>query len=244
MVNKKSLDSYESKRRIFSTKNNTPFMSDFFTKEDCELLIPRIFCETNCHDELVKMLNNSVKYCAKLFPHYNELTPGKGDEKDLFDELQSNFKQTKNSLNLLLHQYGYETSRHINLSKNEITTLLNLLRKAELAMPAAHESLSQTPGKRRGNNTHNATKALISSLIMTYEKLTGKKAAANFKQPKAEGLDYQGNFYNFCVVVFEIINKRFSARCGEAENIFLIQSNDSFSLGSQIRKIFKDLAEE
>ena len=241
---KKSPDSYKSKRRIFSTKNNTPFMTNFFTKEDGDLLIPCIFDDIDCQDELIKMLNNSVKYCATLFPHYNDLTPGKGDEKDLFDKLQENFKQTKDNLNLLLHRYGYETSRHINLSKNEITTLLKLLKNAELAMPSAQESLSQTPGKQRGNNAHNTTRALISSLIMIYEKLTGKKAAANFKQPKAEGLDYQGNFYNFCVVVFEIINKHFLARCGAAENIFLIQSNDSPSLGSQIRKVFKGLAEE
>jgi len=241
---KKSLDSYKSKRRIFSTKNNTPFMTNFFTKEDGDLLIPRIFDSVDCHDELIKMLNSSVKYCATLFPHYNDLTPGKGDEKDLFDKLQEDFKQTKDSLHLLLHRYGSETSRHINLSKNETATLLRLLRKAELAMPSAHESLSQTPGKRRGNNAHNATRALISSLIMIYEKLTGKTAAANFKQPKADGLDYQGKFYIFCVVVFEIINKHFLARCGVAENIFLVQSDGSFSLGSQIRRTFKCLAEE
>ena len=54
---KKSLDSYKSKRRIFSTKNNMPFMTDFFTKEDGDLLIPRIFDKVDRHDELIKMLN-------------------------------------------------------------------------------------------------------------------------------------------------------------------------------------------
>ena len=147
-------------------------------------------------------------------------------------------QQAEETLHILSHQY--EEEAHIYLCENfdDLKVIEELLRAIRLKVPAALIALSESPGKKRGDNESHAKKTLINGLIATYEKFTGKKALDNFQQPKAHGRNYRGQFYEFIYEIFKAIDGISKSR--DIENMFSIDlSEKSVALGELIKKTFK-----
>jgi len=162
---------------------------------------------------------------------------------------QSSYREYSITDNNLLTQYRtdyFDEKKSLVKNSDHINKLNIILEK--LDCPA----LIITPSeKKRGDNTFNAAKYLIDSLIKIYEKFTGRKVKDNFKQPKvhAQGATYQGQFYDFCHAVFKAIDCNYEKRCTQQPqptdtHLFYIDLDKKHALGKQILAVIRKSSTE
>lgn len=235
---KNKLVSHRKKTHVF-TNIETPGV--IFTKNIAKKIIGSVFPNSDFSAQnLAEMLNNVIKFCLNFHPAMEVLTPGKKDTKTLFNDLDKDLRCAAETLHILSHQYEEEAHIYLNTSFDDLLKIETSLKNLRMKIPRAITAVSNSSGKKRGDNISNAKKTLINGLILTYQKLTGKTAKVNFKQPKQHRLDYQGEFYDFASSVFYAISKM-SKKSFPAKDIFLIhQDKTPLALGSLIGKALKE----
>lgn len=228
---------YKDKHRVSSSRELTVFSYDFFSKEDAKSIGDRYLAGTNV-DILWQMLNAVIKTCSDAYYIFHGSIPGKNDEMKLLDNLANNIDSLLIDLDILMHKYGLLAFIDTDLKYGDLQDLVIELQKSAPKINNARKFVLDSAGKKRGTSSGEPINELIRSLVLVYEKDTSIKAKDDFKQPKAQGLKYQGNFFDFCYEVFNIINHKMDQKFKSVKNIFYIDL-DGISLGRRISKLLE-----
>lgn len=110
-------NSYKNKTRIFTKSPSDPFIRNFFNNDDIHKIKPQVLGGTPKISDvrLLQLLNNGIKFIRLFFPDIYSLTPGKSDEKSLFESISKHTHALKEELQILLRKYGGDTYEYLQI---------------------------------------------------------------------------------------------------------------------------------